>query len=186
MAICRGHCPSAAAVASAPGWDASPGVRPVAVVCCGWVKRLRQPRALLAGYPLAEVPRRDRIEGPLASSCETSVLDCFDSSPPRTAPAHLLAFLGELRTFMDGADALAALRSPRGPASTGASGPGGTSAPPTRSSSPPRSDCSCWRQQAQRDALQHRRERIEAARCWHSLAQGGIDPRGTELAEAMA
>ena len=76
-------------------------------------RRQRQPRALLAGYPLGEFPRRDRIEGPLASLCESqeSVLDVFRQlSPTHTARAHLFVFLGELRTFMDEAYALAALR----------------------------------------------------------------------------
>ena len=76
-------------------------------------RRQQPPRALLAGYPLGEFPRRDRMEGPLASLCESqaSVLDVFRQlSPTHTARAHLLVFLGELRTFMDDAYALAALR----------------------------------------------------------------------------
>jgi len=76
-------------------------------------RRQQQPRALLAGYPLGEFPHRDRIEAPLASLCESqaSVLALFRQLPPtHSARAHLFVFLGELRTFMDDAYVLAALR----------------------------------------------------------------------------
>jgi hypothetical protein len=75
-------------------------------------RRQRQPRALVAGYPPGEFPRRERIEGPLASLCQSqeSLLALFRELPSAPARAHLLVFLEQLRALMDGAYALAALR----------------------------------------------------------------------------
>jgi hypothetical protein len=85
----------------------------VALAALWWLtrqERRRPPRALVAGYPESEFPRRELLHAALESLCasQASLLAMYARVPVSDpARASLLVFLEELRALLDGAHHLA-------------------------------------------------------------------------------